>query len=354
MRYLVTLSILFLPFIFLSQQKNKGLKLNFSQKKIQSLYKRKKYDRCITIGRKKLNKGNLDRVTYYYLALSCFKLYKSTNKGYLFNRSVRYLDYSNYSTNKLVSLIAEDDKDLLSAIHGQLIELAKKDAQSNIASTKKKVKYALNIFNDSTDYLSLWIPKSKTLNNTSQLSRRSIKKNESIAQELKALFTEGYFTRNSFSYFLKSSKNIVLDKLQAKFVDFIAPYYGMKEIKGKAHNKKVVNLFQELGFTHLKTDETPWCSAFMNFCAKKIGANYPNGLRARNWLKCGVKINTPNVGDIVVFGWGGKNSTAGHVGIYVCKDGDKIYCLGGNQTDEVNITQFCAKDVLGYRKLTLK
>ena len=75
--------------------------------------------------------------------------------------------------------------------------------------------------------------------------------------------------------------------------------------------------------------------------AKKNGAKYAVGLRARNWMNCGQPANPPKVGNIVVFGWGGKGSTAGHVGIFICQDGENTYCLGGNQTDEVNITQFC-------------
>ena len=355
MRYFLTLNLLLIPFLFLGQTKiGKSSKLNLHQKRVQFLYKRKKYDRCIKIGRNKLSKGNLDRVTYYYLALSCFRLYQESKKSYLLNRSVRYLDYSNFNTNKLVKKIANDDKELLTIIHKKLIDLAKSDVINNLAQTKKNLKYVEGIFNDSTDYLSMWVvPLPKPILKSSNEDTK-LKRFDNIAMELTDLFEQGFFNQNSLSEYLEKRQNINIPELDSKVLDFVSKHYGIKEIPGEKHNKQVVNLFHELGFTHLNTDETPWCSAFMNFCAKKNGAKYAVGLRARNWMNCGQPANPPKVGNIVVFGWGGKGSTAGHVGIFICQDGENTYCLGGNQTDEVNITQFCTKDVLGYRKLTLK
>ncbi len=344
-----------IPFIFIGQtKKSENLNLNLNQKRIQSLYKRKKYDRCIKIGRNKLSKGNLDRVTYYYLALSCFRLFQESKKPYLLNRSVRYLDYSNFNTNKLVEKIAKDDRELLDLIHQKLIDLAKIDLKNNLSRSKKNLKYVEDIFNDTTDYLSLWVVTHPKPIFKSTKGSSKVKRFDNIAEELTDLFEQGFFNQNSLSEYLEKRQNINIPELDSKILDFVSKYYGIKEIPGNKHNKQVVNFFHELGFTHYNTDETPWCSAFINFCAKKNGAKYAVGLRARNWMNCGKAANPPKVGNIVVFGWGGKNSTAGHVGIYICQDEENTYCLGGNQTDEVNITQFCTKDVLGYRKLTIK
>ena len=56
---------------------------------------------------------------------------------------MRYLDYSNYNTNQLVGLLANNDKFLLQLIHDHLIELAKKQFHSNRTKSKKKLKALL-------------------------------------------------------------------------------------------------------------------------------------------------------------------------------------------------------------------
>ena len=121
----------------LSQNKANNDNLTFRQKRIQNLFKREKYNKCISIGKNKLAKGNLDRVSYYYLALSYFKLYDHNNKTYLFDRSIRYLDYSNFSSDNIVKSIAEDDEELLRFIHEQLILLAKSDVNNDLKNPEK-------------------------------------------------------------------------------------------------------------------------------------------------------------------------------------------------------------------------
>ncbi len=354
MKIFISLSILILPFTLIGKEKNNDLKLNFNQKRIQSLYSRKKYDRCITIGRNRLSKGNLDRVTYYYLALSCFRLYENNNKTYLFDRSLRYLDYSNHNTNQLVGLLANNDKVLLRLIHDHLIELAKKQFHSNRIKSKKKLKYAKDIFNDSIDYLAKWlppIPKNGDLKST----KKKVKKHYlNIAHELKDLFDNGFFNTGSFSNFISDKLNIKLNQLQTKILDEAADYYGMSEKAGKIHNQDVVKLFHELGYKNINDDETPWCAAFMNYCAKHVGAQYPSGLRAKSWLTIGENTNKPKPGDVVVFWRNSKKSSSGHVGLYISESKDFVYCLGGNQGDKVQICPFPKERILQYKKLTLK
>ena len=62
---------------------------------------------------------------------------QSLQKNYLFDRSLRYLDYSNFSTNKLVNQLAQDDSDLLELIHKTLLSLAKDDLYRNFTKSKK-------------------------------------------------------------------------------------------------------------------------------------------------------------------------------------------------------------------------
>ncbi len=352
MKYFIALSIFFLPFFVFSQTNKKDFKLNLNQKRIQSLYDRTKYERCITIGRNRLNKGNLDRVTYYYLALSCFKLYETNHKTYLFDRSMRYLDYSNYNTNQLVGLIANNDRHLLSLIHVHLIELAKNQFNSNRNKSKKKLKYARDIFNDYTDYLAIWSPPIPKHVDLKPRNKQEQSKYLNIAKELKDLFQKGYFSSSSFSNFISHKLNINLNQLQTDMLDEVAGFYGMSEKAGKIHNQNVVKLFHELGYKNINNDETPWCAAFINYCAKHIGAHYPSGLRAKSWLTVGENTKEPKPGDVVVFWRNSKKSSSGHVGLYISESKDFVYCLGGNQGDKVQICPFPKERILQYRKLT--
>ena len=355
MRNMITLPFLLLPFIFLGQSRSNKLKLNFHQKRIQHLYKKQKYERCITIGRNRnLSRENIDRVTYYYLALSYFRLYDNKKKGYLFDRSIRYLSYSNFNSNKLVNEIANHDTVLLNYIHEHLISLAKKESRFKLDKTKSKLKYANYIFNDSTDYLSVWLPPSPKPNVSKKITKKEKKKYLNIAQEIEDLFLNGYFSSSSLSVYMKSKLNIHLNELQSNMLDKVAGFYGMSETAGKNHNQNVVNLFHDLGYKNINDDETPWCAAFINYCAKQIGAKYPSGLRAKSWLSIGKLTNYPSPGDVIVFWRNSQKSSAGHVGLFISEDENYVYCLGGNQSDKVQISPFPKERILQYRKLTKK
>ena len=354
MRYFLTLHVLLIPFVLLSQNQAKNERLSFHQKRIQSLYKRKKYNKCISIAKNKLSKGNLDRVSYYYLALSCFKLFENNDKTYLFDRSIRYLDYSNFSTNELVKSIARNDEDLLNLIHDQLVELSKKEIHINFKKSKKRLNYLNTLFNDTTDYLALWIPPKIKPVIDHDLSSPTYDVYQNIAQELSKLFDEGYFKSNSLSKFLQTKLELRLSILQCSMLDKVAQYYGVAEKAGKSHNQNVVSLFHDLGYKNINDDETPWCAAFMNYCAKQIGAQYPSGLRAKSWLSAGKKTTNPMPGDVIVFWRNNKKSTAGHVGMYISEDNDYVYCLGGNQADKVQICPFPKERIIEFRKLIIK
>ena len=128
---------------------------------------------------------------------------------------------------------------------------------------------------------------------------------------------------------------------------------GTKEISGSTHNKKIINYAREAGFTNIKDDETPWCSVFMNWVAKKAGLETTQMATARSWLNVGIPITVPEPGDIVIFWRENMLSYKGHVGIFMgySHSGDRIYCLGGNQSNMVSITAYSAAQLLGFRRL---
>ena len=129
--------------------------------------------------------------------------------------------------------------------------------------------------------------------------------------------------------------------------------YGVTETLGELHNNIILNYFKEIGLAWVTTDETAWCSAFANWVALKSCKEQSGALTARSWLKVGSKTTAPKQGDIVVFWRDNKHSWKGHVGFFIRYSQDKkhIYCLGGNQNNQVNIKPYPSYRLLGFRKL---
>ncbi len=140
-----------------------------------------------------------------------------------------------------------------------------------------------------------------------------------------------------------------LDLLKMAFTQ-----YGVKEISGENHNPQVLKYFQEIGHEWVKDDEMAWCSAFLNWCAKQAELEYSAKLNARSWLNVGQEVDSPEIGDIVVFWRSSPRSWKGHVGIFINQVGNELYVLGGNQNNQVNISTYPITRVLGYRKLKPK
>ncbi|MDB0603185.1 TIGR02594 family protein [Tenacibaculum maritimum] len=136
-----------------------------------------------------------------------------------------------------------------------------------------------------------------------------------------------------------------------KLISKASSQFGIKEIVGNTHNKEVLKYFQEIGHSWVKDDETAWCSAFVNWVAKQVGANYTGKLNARSWLKIGKKVDVPQIGDVVVFWRQSPTSWKGHVAFFIRETTDLIYVLGGNQQNQVKITAYPKNRLLEYRRL---
>ncbi|HIC8842730.1 TIGR02594 family protein [Aeromonas sp. 602200] len=122
---------------------------------------------------------------------------------------------------------------------------------------------------------------------------------------------------------------------------------GVKEFPGNADNPRIVEYLHStnLPAPDRNNDETYWCSAFVNWCVERAGYEGTDSAWARTWLNWGKEINTPRKGCIVVF----KRDNGGHVGFYMGETETKIKVLGGNQSNEVNISDYPKSNFLGYR-----
>lgn len=128
---------------------------------------------------------------------------------------------------------------------------------------------------------------------------------------------------------------------------------GIKEINGQQHNDRIITYAQETGIDFIDNDEIAWCSTFVNWCAQETALPISGKANARSWLNVGIKTQQPEPGDIVVFWRESIDSWKGHVAIFMGfnHDGSRVFCLGGNQSDTVSITDYDTNKVLGYRRL---
>ena len=70
-------------------------------------------------------------------------------------------------------------------------------------------------------------------------------------------------------------------------------------------------------------------------------------------MDVGMVVTQPEPGEVVVFWREKPDSYKGHVGFYMgySQDGNRIYCLGGNQGNQVGISAYGADFLLGFRRL---
>lgn len=125
---------------------------------------------------------------------------------------------------------------------------------------------------------------------------------------------------------------------------------GEQEIKGSDHNPAILEYLYSttLDGPDRERDETPWCSAFVNWCLEQVGVSGTGSAWARSWLKWGIEADWSNIipGAIVVLQRG---ANSGHVGFFITSDDETITMLGGNQNDQVCEARFAQSRILGIR-----
>lgn len=123
-----------------------------------------------------------------------------------------------------------------------------------------------------------------------------------------------------------------------EFVKIALREVGTREIQGSKHNPRVLE-YQKETMGKYTDDETPWCGAFVSWVFRR--ANIDHGIaipeRAKEWAKFGTETKNPVIGTVAVKSRIG----GGHVCIVVGKlPNGNLLCVGGNQSDEVNIASY--------------
>ena len=143
-------------------------------------------------------------------------------------------------------------------------------------------------------------------------------------------------------------------------------FVGAAEITGDEDNPLILTMLQFAageGWNKKEWpehDEVPWCSGFVNFVCKLLRLPRSKDLRARSWLKVGWPIDLIDAKpmyDVVILKRGGDNrgpdviDAPGHVGFYAGVEDSKVLVLGGNQSNEVNVSRYPKSKILGVRRL---
>jgi uncharacterized protein (TIGR02594 family) len=125
---------------------------------------------------------------------------------------------------------------------------------------------------------------------------------------------------------------------------------GVKEVPGPGDNPRIVEYLKStlMGKPDNENDETPWCSAFLNWCIEQAGLAGTNSAWARSWLNWGREQDYRDEwkGCICVLSRG---PYFGHVGFLVAYDANRVKLLGGNQGNAVGHAWFPMERVLAYR-----
>jgi uncharacterized protein (TIGR02594 family) len=125
---------------------------------------------------------------------------------------------------------------------------------------------------------------------------------------------------------------------------------GTREWAGKRNNPRVMDYYTDAGHPEIRSDEVSWCAAFVCAMLERSGISSPKTLAARGFLTWGREVAKPYPGCVVVFWRGSPKSWQGHVGFWVGETDTHVLCLGGNQSDGVNVARFKKSQVLGYRE----
>lgn len=151
----------------------------------------------------------------------------------------------------------------------------------------------------------------------------------------------------SFKYLQPTMPDVLVGAFP--WFDIAKNELGVREVEGSGDSPRVVQYLRStsLGGAMASNDETPWCSAFVNFCVEQAGFAGTDNSMARSWLKWGRKTDKPVTGCIAVFSRG--NPPSGHVAFFVSETNDEIKVLGGNQGNKVCYAHYPKNRLLEYR-----
>jgi uncharacterized protein (TIGR02594 family) len=126
-------------------------------------------------------------------------------------------------------------------------------------------------------------------------------------------------------------------------------WMNTEEAPGAADNPDILEWARAEGGAIAKSyhsDSIPWCALYANMVLTKVGLQGTETLWALDWSDWGTRLPGPAVGAFAPM----KRQGGGHIAIVVGRDQHgNLMCLGGNQSDAVNIKPFDATRPLSFR-----
>lgn len=119
------------------------------------------------------------------------------------------------------------------------------------------------------------------------------------------------------------------NKTPAPWLSIASQEKNQKEIPGLAANPRIVEYHSTTTLRAI-SDETPWCSSFMNWVMNKNGINGTGSASAISWKNWGQSTELKPGAVVVVRGPLGH-----HVGLYLGGEEGSLKLLGGNQGNKV-------------------
>lgn len=124
------------------------------------------------------------------------------------------------------------------------------------------------------------------------------------------------------------------------------------EKEGPGSNPRITECYAAvdgLGNPEMIDDsKTAWCSCYVNKKIQDAGGHGTRSAGARSWLGWGKELKEPEVGCIVIFKRG-NSKWQGHVSFVYEIHPTFIRCVGGNQSNDVCLSDYRKSMVLGYR-----
>jgi uncharacterized protein (TIGR02594 family) len=135
--------------------------------------------------------------------------------------------------------------------------------------------------------------------------------------------------------------------------DLAQRFVGMKEVGGSVSNPQILAMLR-LDESWPAGDETPWCSAFVNYIAWLMRLPRSRKLNARSWLEVGASVPLVEARaafDVVILSRP-PSPESGHVGFMAgYEPPNTVLILGGNQGDAVCVAPFSSSRIIGIRRL---
>lgn len=130
------------------------------------------------------------------------------------------------------------------------------------------------------------------------------------------------------------------------WMDFARVELGVREV-GNNGGERVNEYNATTG-----TANVAWCASFVEWTLQQSGMNGTGSAWAQSYRNYGSDANGPKLGSIGVIRWpGGKTGHVGYV-VGVSADGSKVYLMGGNQSNRVNVQAYKRSDFIAFRSPT--